>query len=267
MSGVAITAGVAAGAVTAAVTVAHRAGVLPGGSQRWARTNHAGDPVTLTEGVALTVGAGLPLLVCDPPGALTALGAGAVGALDDLAGGAQAKGLGGHLRALVKGQVTTGVVKIAVLGTTGLLACAWHDARTGRGLGADTLAGAALVAGSANLANLFDLRPGRALKVALLAAAPGALAGNPTAAATTGAALTALPDDLRGTSMLGDTGANPLGALVGLAAAQQLGPRGRWVALAAVSALVVVSEKVSFTAVIDGTPALRWLDRWGRADR
>ena len=64
--------------------------------------------------------------------------------------------------------------------------------------------------------------------------------------------------------MLGDTGANPLGATVGLAAAQALGPRGRLVALAVVTALTLASEKVSFTRVIESTPVLRELDRWGR---
>ena len=71
-------------------------------------------------------------------------------------------------------------------------------------------------------------------------------------------------DDLRGTSMLGDTGANPLGAAVGLAAAQSMAPRSRWAALAVVSALTLAIERVSFTRVIEATPVLRELDRWGR---
>ena len=134
----------------------------------------------------------------------------------------------------------------------------------GRGWGADTLAGAALVAGAANLANLLDLRPGRALKVALACGIPLALRDRPAAAAVTGAGLVVLPDDLRGRSMLGDTGANPLGAAVGLAAAQVLGTRGRLATLAVVTALNLASERVSFSAVIERHELLRRVDAWGR---
>lgn len=255
--------GLAAAAVTAAVVELDRRDLLPGGGGRWLRTNHQGDLVTLVEGLALGVGATVPLLVADPPAALAVAGASVAGAVDDLAGGAATKGLRGHLSALRRGQVTTGVLKIGALGASGLLACAWSDLRAGRGLGLSTLTGGALVAGSANLLNLFDLRPGRALKVALASAVPLAV-GRPAAAAVAGAGLVVLPDDLRGRSMLGDTGANPLGAAVGLAAAQSMGPRGRAAALAAVAGLVLLSERVSFSAVIDRTPVLRALDRWGR---
>lgn len=254
---------VAAAAVARGVTALHRTGHLPGGSARWARTNHRGEPVTLAEGLALAAGTALPLLLVDRPAALAVAGAAVAGAVDDLAGEGSAKGLRGHLSALRQGRVTTGVLKIAVLGTTGLAACAWSDERGARSAVA-TLSGAALVAGSANLANLFDLRPGRALKVALASGIPLLVAGRAAASTVTGAGLAVLPGDLRGVSMLGDTGANPLGAAVGLAAAQSLGARGRLLALTVVAGLVLASEKVSFSRVIDRTPALRALDRWGR---
>jgi hypothetical protein len=64
--------------------------------------------------------------------------------------------------------------------------------------------------------------------------------------------------------MLGDCGANAAGALVGLrlAAVPHRGVRAG--VLAAVVALTLASEKVSFTAVIESTPGLRDLDRLGR---
>lgn len=248
---------------TAVLRGLHRRGRWPGGSARWERTNHRGDPVTLTEGVALAVGTSLPLVVVDPPAACAVLQAGAVGALDDLGGGSAAKGLRGHLAALGRGQVTTGAIKVVVLVEAGLVSVLWSDRRAGRPLGMPSLAGAALVAGGANLANLFDLRPGRALKVGLALALP--LGAHPAAAAIAGAGSVVLPDDLAGASMLGDTGANALGAAVGLAAAQRLGGRGRGLALGAVVGLTLLSEKVSFTQVIERTPVLRELDRWGRA--
>ena len=67
--------------------------------------------------------------------------------------------------------------------------------------------------------------------------------------------------------MLGDTGANAAGALLGTALLARTGRRGRLVALAALAALTLASEKVSFTRVIESTPGLRELDAWGRPAR
>ena len=64
--------------------------------------------------------------------------------------------------------------------------------------------------------------------------------------------------------MLGDTGANSAGALLGAALVQRSGRRGRWAALGVLAALTLASEKVSFTKVIESTPVLRELDAWGR---
>lgn len=137
------------------------------------------------------------------------------------------------------------------------------------------LADAALTAGCANLANLLDVRPGRALKVVLPAATLLSLASGTAgdARAATGPqlgraallpALAALPMDLREHGMLGDAGANLLGAAVGTAAARSTSIPARVGLLAVVVALNLVSEKVSFSAVIDRTPVLRFLDRLGR---
>jgi hypothetical protein len=130
---------------------------------------------------------------------------------------------------------------------------------------ADVLVGGAVVAGTANLLNLLDLRPGRALKAVLLTTT---LAGaRPVAAAAAGSAVAALRDDLGERTMLGDTGANAAGALLGvgaLAATGRGGRRSRARVLAALVALTVASEKVSFTRVIESTPGLRELDALGR---
>jgi UDP-N-acetylmuramyl pentapeptide phosphotransferase/UDP-N-acetylglucosamine-1-phosphate transferase len=137
--------------------------------------------------------------------------------------------------------------------------------------------GGAVVAGSANLLNLLDLRPGRALKATLLGAV--ALTSTPassrmasrsrtasraSAVAAAGAALGLLPPDLRGEAMLGDTGANSAGALLGTALVQATGRRGRLVALSVLTGLTLASEKVSFTRVIESTPVLREVDALGR---
>ena len=122
-----------------------------------------------------------------------------------------------------------------------------------------------LVAGTANLLNLLDLRPGRAAKAGALAAA--ATLGGPAGglvAGPLGATLAVLPADLGERVMLGDAGANPLGALLGLRLAAVDGRGARAALLAAVVALNLASERVSFTEVIEASPGLRELDRLGR---
>jgi UDP-N-acetylmuramyl pentapeptide phosphotransferase/UDP-N-acetylglucosamine-1-phosphate transferase len=67
--------------------------------------------------------------------------------------------------------------------------------------------------------------------------------------------------------MLGDTGANALGAVLGLALVERRPTRTRLALLTVVAALTLASEKVSFTKVIESTPVLREIDGWGRASR
>jgi hypothetical protein len=64
--------------------------------------------------------------------------------------------------------------------------------------------------------------------------------------------------------MLGDCGANAVGALLGLRLAAVPGRPARAGALAVVAGLTLASERVSFTRVIEATPVLRELDRLGR---
>jgi hypothetical protein len=141
--------------------------------------------------------------------------------------------------------------------------------RGGAGLGraVDVALGAGVIAGSANLVNLLDLRPGRALKVALLVAGPRSAVSGPAggiAAGVTGAAGALLGPDLAEEIMLGDAGANALGALLGTSLVVRTGRIGRVGLLAGIAALTLASEKVSFTQVIERTPVLRELDALGR---
>lgn len=265
MSGRSLVAAVLAGIGAAA---AHR--VLTGSvrSTRWSRTNHAGAPVTLLEGPAYVAGAAAGAALGGPAGLVATVGSGAFGALDDLAGDGSSKGLRGHLGAAARGEVTTGAVKVVGLAVTGVIAAALADAEAPNRSALDTLVGGAVVAGAANLANLLDLRPGRALKATVLASLPLLSgAGGPHAAAAAGAALGVLRPDLAGRAMLGDTGANAAGALVGTALVERTGRGGRLAALAVLTALTLASERVSFTRVIETTPGLRDLDAWGRPAR
>jgi hypothetical protein len=256
----------AAGATRYAYTLLNR--TPPGGSTHWSRTNHRGEPVTLLEGPAVAAGAVLAALGTHPAIAVAGTGAAALGTYDDLAGSGDRRGFRGHVGALMQGEVTTGMVKLGGIGATGLVSAA-----VAGGSPADVVINAGLVAGGANLMNLFDLRPGRAIKVALgssaLIVAGGAAAGNGAAALecvapAAGAALAMLPDDLGERAMLGDGGANALGAMLGAAAAVSLPRPARLALLAGIAGLTAASEKVSFTKVIASTPALHWLDMLGR---
>jgi len=219
------------------------------------------------------------------------LGAGAVGLYDDMAGRRpehHAKGFRGHLRALREGRVTTGLVKVVGVSAVGLIAASMlpargaapHGRRPGRAYRALDLAlGAGVIAGTANLVNLLDLRPGRALKASLILATPAILdalwgqgptdhprstGGSAVAAGAAGAAAALLADDLAERTMIGDSGANAIGAVLGVAAAARSGLAGRAALLTGIAALTAASERVSFTEVIEATPGLRHLDRLGR---
>lgn len=251
------------------------------------RTNFRGRTVTLAAGPALAVGAATAGALgagSAPAGAaalLAGVGAGGVGLYDDVVGSRPeqkaAKGFAGHLAALREGRVTAGMVKVAGVGLAGLGAAALlaadprvaaHPRRqragtVGRGL--DLLLGAGVVAGTANLLNLLDLRPGRALKSGMLLGAPlstGPYGG--IAAGAVGAAAALVREDLGERVMLGDSGANALGALLGVSLAARTGPVGRAGLFAVLAALTAASEKVSFTQVIQRTPGLRELDQLGR---
>jgi UDP-GlcNAc:undecaprenyl-phosphate GlcNAc-1-phosphate transferase len=247
----------------------------------WWRLSHAGRPVTLTEGpvavVAVLVGLAVPTGSAGPGRsneaavAVATLGSGLVGAYDDLYGSAQARGFRGHLRALRSGTLTTGLVKIAGVGASALVAALLVDrARSETAPGAarvlDVGLDAVLVAGTANLVNLLDLRPGRAAKVVgLLGLALAARHPHtPGLAPLLGSVAGSLPVDLAGRAMLGDCGANALGAGLATAAVAVLSRPARLAALGCVLALNAASERVSFTAVIERTPWLRRLDALGR---
>ena len=209
--------------------------------------------MSLVSGPALTLAAAAcatPLV----PALVAGLGAGLVGGYDDAATDSSDKGLRGHAAALRSGRLTTGVVKVLGLAATGVAAGALLA-----GSRRERLLAAGVVAAFANVLNLFDLRPGRALKIGALSAT---VLGQPGPAA---AAAALLPADLDEQTMLGDCGANALGAVLGVAACARVRTgHGRAGLLAGLAGLTLASEVVSFSRVIEKVAPLRWLDRAGR---
>lgn len=241
------------------------------GPGRFAVPNHRGVPTPRTLGILLAGAAAVSGVVIGravdaTPGGIAAASSllviFAVGFLDDLVPDGP-RGLRGHLRALVEGRITTGVLKAVVIAACAVVTSALLPL----GLLA-TISGVPLLAASANLANALDVRPGRALKVFL----PILLVGLATVRfdlhpALPGVALAALPAirrDLLERDMLGDGGANLLGFAGGLVVLLAF-PEGLVPAFAlAVVGLNLLAETVGLSALIARSRLLTALDRIGR---
>lgn len=217
-----------------------------------------------------------------------------VGFVDDVAGSGSATGFQGHFRSVLRGEFTTGALK-AMMGFVVALAASAPIAFFGYN-GTWTAYGiwvldAAVIALAANLFNLLDLRPGRALKVFFaaellalgltvrffwhsVAALPmqvqlqsrvqPAEAYLVPAICVIAVALVLFPGDLRERHMLGDAGSNVIGAAVGLGLVLGLSFWWRLGALGVLLVLNLISEKVSYTELIARNRVLDRLDSIGR---
>ena len=193
------------------------------------------------------------------------LGFGALGLLDDLGGDRSVGGFRGHFRSLLQGRLTTGAAKALGGGVVSLAAAFlidWpHPAKT--------VLAALLIALSANTLNLLDLRPGRCLFGFLVGAALLILTLGVHHVLGVGfllyvavaAAVLLYPWDALGLVMLGDTGANTFGAVLGLAAALYCAPGWQMILIALSIAFQIWSEKHSLSKAIEAQPILRSLDR------
>jgi UDP-N-acetylmuramyl pentapeptide phosphotransferase/UDP-N-acetylglucosamine-1-phosphate transferase len=195
--------------------------------------------------------------------AVYVLGVAFLGLIDDTLGG-EPRGWRGHGRAVLHMQLSTGVLKAAGSFGLALYALGYAGLSTGRWL----LASVVLVLAT-NVFNLLDLRPGRATKVFVMLGAGltiGAASVRPLWALGlfVGPVLIAGVYDLRERAMLGDTGANLLGALAGLWLVLTLSELGLIVALAVLAAITVYGELRSINELVERVPLLRELDSWGR---
>jgi UDP-GlcNAc:undecaprenyl-phosphate/decaprenyl-phosphate GlcNAc-1-phosphate transferase len=184
------------------------------------------------------------------------------GSWDDRRGDERDRGFAGHLAAARGFRLTGGIVKL-LAGVVAGVAVGFIVAH-----GWVVVEVALLVALGANTINLLDRAPGRAGKVALVAMillAPwGAAAWAVAAAGSFGALGAALPADLKERAMLGDAGANPAGAIVGLGLGVSLPEGWRLVAIVILLALNLASERWSFSQAISRVSVLRAFDKIGR---
>jgi UDP-N-acetylmuramyl pentapeptide phosphotransferase/UDP-N-acetylglucosamine-1-phosphate transferase len=243
------------------------------------RPNYRGRPLPFPFGVLIAAAALLalvpltliarlaPAAVFHPeivPIALYALGVLALGLIDDAFGGGEAsRGWRGHGAAIARGEFSTGALKAA--GSLGLALLAMDQ--LGLSDGRWLLAAGVLVLAT-NVFNLLDLRPGRSSKAFVLLGAALTIGAGVRPLWALGLlaapALVAGAYDLRERAMLGDTGANLLGALAGLWLVLTLSGTGQLIALGLLAAITLYGELRSISALIERTPGLRELDSWGR---
>jgi UDP-GlcNAc:undecaprenyl-phosphate GlcNAc-1-phosphate transferase len=203
------------------------------------------------------------------PVTLYTLGVLALGLIDDTLAredgdGQSQRGWRGHGAAALRGELSTGVLKAGGSLGLALLAMSYMGLSNGRWL----LAAGVLVLAT-NVFNLLDLRPGRSTKAFVLLGA-GLTIGSSEVRPLWALGLFAAPAlvaglyDLREWAMIGDTGANLLGALAGLWLVLTLSGSGQLVALAVLAAITVYGELRSISRLVERTPGLRALDAWGR---
>jgi hypothetical protein len=245
----------------------HRLSAAPFG-----RRNYRGRRVAFPLGVVILAASATSLAVCAcvsllPAGTATVavfvLGVGLLGLADDALAGS-ARGIRGHLRALLARRFDTAMLKAC--GTLGLALIVLHAS----GLRGErlALAGGVLVL-APHAFNLVDLRPGRAIKLFSLLAAILLLATRASRelwllGPFVGPLAAIAYFDVRERGMLGDSGASLIGALAGLWLVSALPSAALAGALATLAAVAIYGEVSSISALITRAPLLRRLDSMGR---
>ncbi|MCK4260972.1 MAG: glycosyl transferase family 4 [Halanaerobiales bacterium] len=188
-----------------------------------------------------------------------------LGFIDDLLGNRKARGLIGHFGCLLKGRLTTGGLKALGAAVISLVVVYYSTDQA-----VEAVISWFTLLLLTNFINLLDLRPGRALKVftvSLLAlfvvywqlgdiwylAIP-----------LVPLMLFYFPLDLSALAMLGDTGANLLGGILGYFLIQTVGFWGEVGILVTLMLVHLYSERYSLSVLIEENRVLGWLDRLGR---
>jgi hypothetical protein len=185
------------------------------------------------------------------------------GIVDDMLGNSSVKGLKGHMKSLFHLRLTTGGLKAVFGGMTAGLISAVVSENLPEGI-----VNCLLVVLFANLVNLLDLRPGRAVKSFFLLwwcsfffmpARAHAYILYPPA----GCLAAYLPYDAKRKGMMGDAGANAIGLSLGLYYCVGAALHHKVTALVLLILLHLAAEKFSFTGFIARNRMLRLIDELG----
>lgn len=189
------------------------------------------------------------------------------GFVDDVAGNRERRGFLGHFSYLVQQkEFTTGIWKAGIGGIAAFLAAALYSFSWW-----NIMINTLLVALTINIFNLFDVCPGRSIKVFFLASL-GIIVFIPSYTAhiliypVAGILAAFAVYDLKGQTMMGDTGSNLIGLAVGLAVMAGGNILTRMVMVIFLILLHLAAERYSFSQVINNNRILLSLDRLGRRD-
>ena len=185
------------------------------------------------------------------------------GIIDDTIGNRDVSGLKGHFKSLFKGKLTTGGFKALFGGFVGLIISVAISKNI-----ADIIINTLIIALSTNLMNLFDLRPGRAIKVYLVImigifiTLTGYIKIFPILILPN--VLAYFKYDLKAKAMMGDTGSNVLGISIGILMAfgYTRGVRMAWLVFLVL--IHLLTEKFSLTKIIENNKVLNYIDKLGR---
>lgn len=189
---------------------------------------------------------------------------GLVGLLDDLIGDNHIKGFKGHIKSFFRGNLTTGGIK-AGIGFFISLYIAIILSKSFMEVIVNTL----IVALFTNLTNLFDLRPGRSIKVFLFISIfmlfTSRVEGyNFLFYSFYGILTIYFPLDLKGKAMMGDVGSNVLGITLGIYCGYTHSLIIKSIYLFLLIIIHIAAEKVSFSKIIENNRLLSFIDNIGR---
>ncbi|HEB13250.1 MAG TPA: UDP-N-acetylmuramyl pentapeptide phosphotransferase [Actinobacteria bacterium] len=186
-----------------------------------------------------------------------------VGFIDDLLGTRLIGGFRGHFSQLRFGILTTGTLKAIIGFSVSATIAAFVSGNI-----FDYLINVGVLVLSINVLNLFDLRPGRAIKIFSLSVIATFIASwtssfwslwgliiPPVAGLLWG--------DLKEQSMMGDVGSNSLGAILGLAFVINLSQTANLIILIVLAVLHLITERYSLSKFIEKAPLIKQFDELG----
>lgn len=185
------------------------------------------------------------------------------GYIDDSLGGSNAKGFKGHLRAVIKGQLSTGMIKIMLSLIMGFFLSLVYFTEM-----KDIIFNTIFFCLCVNIINLLDLRPGRAIKGfalnILFVSMSSGLKDTWMLLPILSSLAIYIKGELNENYMLGDTGSNLLGGIMGMYILKVASQGVKYILFSILLALNILSEFKSFSEIIESVPILKSLDSFGQ---
>ncbi len=186
------------------------------------------------------------------------------GIIDDLLGNKNVQGFRGHIFMMFKGRLTTGGLKAILGGAISFIISSTLSDNI-----SDIIVNFFIISLFTNFINLLDLRPGRALKVLMFFSIIMLFYLDTqmkiiliTLISVT---IAYLPYDLKGLTMLGDTGSNVIGMTLGIISVY-LPKAIKYTLLVFLLIVHIYTEKKSISKLIYNSKILNYIDNFGRKE-